>query len=127
MVFQFAEISSEKEYSRETILTALYQNKGNVEETIKQLNSYIIKGISDHVWVEPGAAPGGRAERPAKTLVRAEGGAQGLPLVGAGPGAVGAQGSEVTDGSADSIIEDEGFQELIKDKKINREVRTLPY
>ena len=133
-IFQFAEISSEDEYSRENILTALYQNKGNVEETIKQLNSYVIKSISDHVWVEARAAAQGGAERGGagamggaeglgNTLVRAEGGASGLPLVGAGPGAVGGLGSEVADGSADSIIEDEGFQELIKNKAINREVR----
>ena len=93
-----------------------------MEATIDQLNSYVIKGISDHVWVEPGADCGEGADGPQRALVRAEGGVQGLPLIGAGLGAVGGQGSEVSDGSTDSIIGNEGFQDMIKDRDVNREV-----
>ena len=99
-------------------MTALYQNKGNVENTIDQLNSYVIKNFSDHLWIEPD--PEGEAGGPHRTLVRAEGA---LPPGVAGLGAVGGLGAEASDGAVDSVISKPDFQEMIKNKTVDKEVR----
>ena len=118
LIFQFKEINGDGNYSKEKILTALYQNEGNVEATIDQLNSYVIKGFNEHMWTEP-EPEGPRTEGPQSPL---EGAVGGVPAAMAGDGAVRGHGMEENDGAMDSVINKADFQEMIKNKGVDKEV-----